>query len=78
MGAQLTPQHVGQLLAEAQGGYNVMGTILAVTPRIRDPNPWLLTVHWAALPGQPACIDRRRVRFTDDVELVELLPGEYG
>jgi hypothetical protein len=75
-GAQLAPEHVGKLLAENQGGYNVMGKILGITPGITDPNSWMVTVHWAAPPGQPARVDRRRVRFSDDVELVELIPDE--
>lgn len=75
-GAQLTAQHVGKLVAEAQGGYNVMGKILAITPTRSDPESWIVAVHWAGPPGQPARVERRRVRFSDDVELVEILPGE--
>ncbi len=73
-GEQLTRQHVGRLLTEGRNGYNIMGRILDLTPVITDAaGSWLATVHWAALPGQQPRVDRRRIRFTDDVELVEII-----
>jgi hypothetical protein len=78
-GEQLTQQHVGRLVTEGRDGYNIMGKILDLTPVITDQaGSWLVTVHWAALPGQQPRVDRRRIRFSDDVELVELLADEDG
>lgn len=73
-GEQLTRQHVGRLVTEGRDGFNIMGRILDLTPVITDAaGSWLVTVHWAALPGQQPRIDRRRIRFSDDVELVEII-----
>lgn len=73
-GAQLTPEHVGRLVAQGRGNHNVMGKILAIAAA--GPDSWIVTVHWAALPGQRPSVERARVRFTDPVELVEVLKEE--
>ncbi|OBF05339.1 hypothetical protein [Mycobacterium sp. 852002-10029_SCH5224772] len=76
-GEQLTLQHVGRLVTEGRDGYNIMGRILDLTPVITDTaGSWLVTVHWAALPGQRPRVDRRRIRFSDDVELVEIIEDD--
>jgi hypothetical protein len=54
-GEQLTPQHIGRFVGQAMGSYNVQGRIVDLIPIGTDPDgSWLMTVHWAALPGQPA------------------------
>ncbi|MFN3007033.1 hypothetical protein [Mycolicibacterium wolinskyi] len=77
-GERLTPEHVGRLVTEGRDGYNIMGRIRDLTRVITDPaESWLVTVHWAALPGQQQPrVDRRRVRFSDDVELVEIVDDD--
>ncbi|SDE28184.1 hypothetical protein SAMN04488581_3761 [Mycolicibacterium neoaurum] len=78
-GEQLTRQHVGRLVTEGRDGYNIMGRVLDLTPVITDPaGSWLVTIHWAAPPGQRSRVDRRRIRFTDDVELVEIIDAPEG
>ncbi len=64
-------------MTEGRDGYNIMGRILDLTPVITDAaGSWLVTVHWAALPGQQPRVDRRRIRFSDDVELVEIIDDD--
>jgi hypothetical protein len=54
-GEQLTPQHIGRFVGQAMGSYNVQSRIVDLIPIGTDPDgSWLMTVHWAALPGQPA------------------------
>ncbi|MCZ0732314.1 hypothetical protein [Mycolicibacterium iranicum] len=73
-GEELTRQHVGRLVAEGRGNYNIMGRILDLAPVVTDSGrSWLATIHWAPLPGQRPRISQRPIRFDDLVELVEIL-----
>ncbi|BBY77000.1 hypothetical protein MPRF_38990 [Mycolicibacterium parafortuitum] len=75
-GAELTRQHVGRLVAEGRGSYNIMGRILDLTPVITDTSrSWLATIHWAPLPGKRPRVSQRPIRSDDLVELVEIVDG---
>ncbi|WP_435592635.1 hypothetical protein [Nocardia sp. bgisy118] len=75
-GADLDQTFVGKFLGRSDGGYNRLGKIMQLVPVVTDPNGlWLATIRWGETPEKPAETERRRITFSQQIEVVELSEG---
>ncbi|WP_182262439.1 hypothetical protein [Rhodococcus sp. UFZ-B548] len=75
-GSDLNQTYIGQLIGRHEGAYNRLGKLQELIPVLTDPaGLWLATIHWGATPDANAETEKIQIRFSDEVEFVEITPN---